>query len=211
MYNQFKGELVEAKKTVEQARTIVKEVGGFFGFFKRKVEVPIEQADQPVKKAKRQRVEFDEHKVKKDIADNLVVFFKAMEQLKQHIAEEEQKSRNVYDPDQNVMEAALHRVMALDEMEKMQYDIRQMMVYETPGMGDLYSRVIKMVGVISEEQAYARVQKERQDREDKWRRKEMENDLYNKTLYAAGVGLVFLYVAVMFWVLTLDRKVRWGF
>lgn len=210
LYNEFKGEIVQAKKTVEQAQTIIKEVGGFFGFFKRKVEVPVEQAAAP-KKEKRERVEFDEGKVKKDIADNLVTFFKAVEQLKQHIHESEQKSREVYDPDQNVMEAALHRVMALDEMEKLQYEIRQIMVYETPGMGDLYSRVIKMVGVISEEQAIARMEKERRERDEKWRRKQMENDLHNKMLYAMAVGLVVGYVALMWWVLTLDRKVRWGF
>ena len=74
-------------------------------------------------------------------------------------AEEEEKSRNVYDPDQNLMEAALHRVLAMDEMERLQYEIRQVMVYQTPGMGDLYTRVIKMVGVISEEQEFARMQK----------------------------------------------------
>ena len=71
-----------------------------------------------------------------------------------------------------MMESALHRVLAMDEMEKLQYEIRQIMVYQTPGMGDLYTRVIKMVGVISEEQEFARMQKIRQERETAWQRSE---------------------------------------
>ena len=114
---------------------------------KRKPEQSAEQVEQPKPKPKvrKQLQEFDEVEVRKNIADNLVKFFKALETLKAHIAEEEEKSRNVYDPDQNLMEAALHRVLALDEMERLQYEIRQVMVYQTPGMGDLYSRVIKVL------------------------------------------------------------------
>ena len=37
----------------------------------------------------------------------LTQFFKLQEQLAAHIREEEEKSKNVYDPDANLMEAAL--------------------------------------------------------------------------------------------------------
>ena len=179
---------------------------------KRKPEQSAEQVEQPKPKPKvrKQLQEFDEVEVRKNIADNLVKFFKALETLKAHIAEEEEKSRNVYDPDQNLMEAALHRVLALDEMEKLQYEIRQVMVYETPGMGDLYTRVIKMVGVISEEQEVARIQKVRADRDARWRRRRAQEKAVDVLLAAVGIVLLALYLGGAWWILVKDRMDRWG-
>lgn len=209
LYNQFKGEVVEAQKTLGEAKKIVREVGGFFGFFKRKVEVHV--ADEQATEKRGKKVTFDEAQVRKDISDNLVKFFKSLEQLKAHIAEEEAKSQNVYDPDQNMMESALHRVLAMDEMEKLQYEIRQIMVYQTPGMGDLYTRVIKMVGVISEEQEFARMQKIRQERETAWQRKRIKEMLVDRLLVVSGAVLVMVYLGVMWYLIVKDREMRWGF
>lgn len=209
LYNQFKGEVVEAQKTLGEAKKIVREVGGFFGFFKRKVEVRVSD-DAPIEKGSKNFV-FDESEVRKDIADNLVKFFKALEQLKAHIAEEEAKSQNVYDPDQNMMESALHRVLAMDEMDKLQYEIRQVMVYQTPGMGDLYTRVIRMVGVISEEQEFARMQKIKRERDAAWQRKRVKEMLVDRLLIVATVVLVGVYLVGMWYLIVKDRGIRWGF
>jgi hypothetical protein len=159
----------------------------------------------------RKQVVFDEAQVRKDISDNLVKFFKALEQLKAHIAEEEAKSQNVYDPDQNVMESALHRVLALDEMDKLQYEIRQIMVYQTPGMGDLYTKVIRMVGVISEEQEFARMQKVKKDREIKWQRNRTKEMLVDRLLIVLAGMVVLAYLGMIWHLLTQDRMMRWGF
>ena len=217
LYNEFKGHLVEAKEAVDEVRGIVTEVTGFWGAFKQwwsgKPEQSAEQVEQPKPKPKvrKQLQEFDEVEVRKNIADNLVKFFKALETLKTHIAEEEEKSRNVYDPDQNLMEAALHRVLALDEMERLQYEIRQVMVYQTPGMGDLYSRVIKMVGVISEEQEFARMQKVKAERDARWRRRQAQEKATDVFLAAVGIVLLALYLGGAWWILVKDRMDRWGF
>jgi len=209
LYNQFKGEVVQAQKTIGEAKKIVREVGGFLGFFKRKVEVHVD--DEPVVQKGRKQVVFDEAQVRKDISDNLVKFFKSLEQLKAHIAEEEEKSQNIYDPDQNMMESALHRVLAMDEMEKLQYEIRQVMVYQTPGMGDLYTRVIRMVGVISEEQEFARMQKVKKEREAAWQRKRVKEMLVDRLLIVAMAILVGAYLAGIWYLIVKDREIRWGF
>lgn len=209
LYNQFKGEVVQAQKTIGEAKKIVREVGGFLGFFKRKVEVHVD--DEPVPQKGRKQVVFDEAQVRKDISDNLVKFFKSLEQLKAHIAEEEEKSQNIYDPDQNMMESALHRVLAMDEMEKLQYEIRQVMVYQTPGMGDLYTRVIRMVGVISEEQEFARMQKVKKEREAAWQRKRVKEMLVDRLLIVAMALLVGAYLAGIWYLIVKDREIRWGF
>ena len=109
------------------------------------------------------------------------------------------------------MEAALHRVLALDEMEKLQYEIRQVMVYETPGMGDLYTRVIKMVGVISEEQELARIQKVKAERDARWRRRRAQDKATDVLLAAVGIVLLAGYLGGAWWILVKDRMDRWGF
>ena len=221
LYNEFKGHLVEAKEAIDEARGVVSEVTGFWGQFKQwwsgSSDEPVQQAQQaqsvaqPKPKSRKKFEEFDEVEVRKNIADNLIKFFKALETLKTHIAEEEEKSRNVYDPDQNLMEAALHRVLAMDEMERLQYEIRQVMVYQTPGMGDLYTRVIKMVGVISEEQEFARMQKVKAERDARWRRRQAQEKAVDVFLMAVGLVLLGLYLGGMWWMIVKDRIARWGF
>lgn len=131
--------------------------------------------------------------------------------MKSHIRDEEEKSKSVYDPDQNMLEAALNRVMAMDEMEKLQYEIRQIMVYETPGMGDLYTRVIRMVGVISEEQEFARLQKIKKEKEAAWKRRLLNEKIQDYSLIVFGAALVAAYIGLMWWTIVQDRMIRWGF
>jgi hypothetical protein len=50
--------------------------------------------------------------------------------LAAHIREEEEKSQTVYDPNANLMEAALNRVMAQDQMAALEVTIRETMVYK---------------------------------------------------------------------------------
>ncbi len=215
LYNQFKGQLIEAKEAIDEVRANVQEVAGFWGNFKKWIggDTSVSARPEPARvvKQKKQLQEFDEAKVKKDIADQLVTFFRALEQLKDHIAEEEAKSKNVYDPDKNMMEAALHRVLALDEMEQMQYEIRQVMVYQTPGMGDLYTRVIKMVGVIGEEQEIARMQKAKAEKDARWRRQKIKDKATDALLMLVAILLVGFYLGGMWWMIVKDRMVRWGF
>jgi hypothetical protein len=224
LYNEFKGTLVEARDAIDEVRGNVAEVAGFWGAFKKWIAGSPASPSGPeptgsagavakptIKKGKKQFQEFDEVQVRKNIADELVKFFKAYEQLKDHIAEEESKSKNIYDPDKNMMEAALYRVLAMDEMERLQIEIRETMIYQTPGMGDLYTRVIKMVGVIGEEQEFARAQKAKMERDARWRRRRARDKLVDVTLGAVGIFLIAAYLGGMWWVLIQDRIVRWGF
>lgn len=212
LYKEFKGQLVEVKETFDEVKGIAEEVGGFWGtlknFFGNKEEQQSKPKPKPIKK---ELQEFDEVNVRRNISDNLVKFFKALEQLKAHIRDEEEKSKSVYDPDQNMLEAALNRVMAMDEMEKLQYEIRQIMVYETPGMGDLYTRVIRMVGVISEEQEFARLQKIKKEKDAAWKRRLLNEKIQNYSLIVFGAALVAAYIGLMWWTIAQDRMIRWGF
>jgi len=199
---------VEIKATADEVIAIGREVKGFWsklsGFFG---SSPKPKAAKPVAKAKKSAyVAVDETQVKVDIVKNLTEFFKLQEQLAAHIREEEEKSRTVYDPDQNHMEAALKRVMAQQEMDRLVVQIRETMVYQSPPeMGALYSSVFDMKEVIQEEQDQARLKQEAKKRQEVWQRKEEERNFQLKLAYLAATTIFLLYLWL--WLLLVSR---WG-
>jgi hypothetical protein len=183
---------MEVKSTVEEIVGDVRQVRSFwsklFGSTK-----PVAQ------KTKREKfVAVDETQVMADIVSQLTQFFKLQEQLAAHIREEEEKSKNVYDPDANLMEAALKRVMAQDQMAALEVTIRETMVYQSPPeMGAMYSKVFEMRDIIKEEQDKAR---QKRDKES-WQRKEEERLLREKQAYLLATILFLLYMWLLVGVL----------
>jgi hypothetical protein len=208
LYKQAKESFVEIRATADEVIAIGREVKGFWsklsGFFG---SSPKPKAAKPVAKAKKSAyVAVDETQVKVDIVKNLTEFFKLQEQLAAHIREEEEKSRTVYDPNQNHMEAALKRVMAQQEMDRLVVQIRETMVYQSPPeMGALYSSVFDMKEVIQEEQDQARLKQEAKKRQEVWQRKEEERNFQLKLAYLAATTIFLLYLWL--WLLLLSR---WG-
>jgi len=208
LYKQAKESFVEIRATADEVIAIGREVQGFWsklsGFFGAS---PKPKAVKPVAKAKKSAyVAVDETQVKVDIVKNLTEFFKLQEQLAAHIREEEEKSRTVYDPDQNHMEAALKRVMAQQEMDSLVVQIRETMVYQSPPeMGALYSSVFDMKEVIQEEQDQARLKQEAKKRQEVWQRKEEERNFQLKLAYLAATTIFLLYLWL--WLLLVSR---WG-
>jgi hypothetical protein len=208
LYKQAKESFVEIRATADEVIAIGREVKGFWsklsGFFG---SSPKPKAAKPVAKAKKSAyVAVDETQVKVDIVKNLTEFFKLQEQLAAHIREEEEKSRTVYDPDQNHMEAALKRVMAQQEMDRLVVQIRETMVYQSPPeMGALYSSVFDMKELIDEEQEQARLKQEAKKRQEVWLRKEEERNFQLKLAYLAVTTIFLLYLWL--WLLLVSR---WG-
>jgi uncharacterized protein YdaU (DUF1376 family) len=207
LYKQAKESFVEIKATADEVIAIGKEVHGFWGqllaFFGSK---PKAQAAKPVAKNKKSAyVAVDETQVKVDIVKNLTEFFRLQEQLAAHIREEEEKSLTVYDPDQNLMEAALKRVMAQQEMDRLVVTIRETMVYQSPKeMGALYSEVFKMREVISDEQEKARLKQEATKRQEAWRQHQRKGRL--QVRIAVLLAALFLVGYLHLWLQILRIK-----
>lgn len=182
---------MEVKKTVNEVAEIYKEVTGFWSKFSNFFKSNDKPAPtKPVAK-KEAYVAVDETQVMADIVTQLSNFFRLQEQLADHIREEEEKSKNVYNPDANLMEAALKRVMAQDQMALLETEIREAMVYGAPKeMGALYSKVFDMRDVIKVEQDKAR--KKRDD--ESWQRKEEERLLRERQAYLLATILFLLYM-----------------
>ena len=196
---------MEVKATVDEAVGIAQEVYGFWGKLASMFGgAPKPTQSQPVAKKKEKYVAVDETQVMADVVKQLTEFFKLQEQLAAHIREEEEKSQNVYDPNANLMEAALNRVMAIDQMAALEVTIREMMVYQSPPeMGALYSKVFEMRGVIQEEQEKARLKEEAQERYKQWQRREAKRDLRAKSAYLVVTFLFLLYLWL--WLLFVSR------
>jgi hypothetical protein len=211
LYKDVKGTISAAQKTAKEVTAIAEEVGGFFGFFKKKKK----PTDKPVEAPKPKKAEpevWDENKVVADLAANLGQFFKIQQQLADHIREEEEKSKNVYDPNQNIMESALNRELAKTQFEKLSKEIREIMVYQSPKeLGNLYTRVNQMRVQIIEEQEQARLAQEKRIREAEWKRRKMISAIQDKAIYGVACLVFLLYLVLFFTLLVMDRKVRWGF
>jgi len=91
----------------------------------------------------------------------------------------------------NLMEEALNRVLAQQEMDRLVVQIRECMVYQSPPeMGALYSEVFSMKDVIEAEQAKARKMRDA----EQWQRKERERLLAEKQAYLLVTILCLLYI-----------------
>jgi len=186
LYKEAKTSFMEIKKTVDEVVSDAKQVRSFW---QKLFGAAPTASPKPVAK-KEAYVAIDETQVMSEIVTQLSNFFRLQEQLADHIREEEEKSKTVYDPDANLMEAALKRVMAQDQMAALETEIREVMVYQTPGMGDLYSKVFEMRDVIKVEQDKAR--KKRDD--ESWQRKEKERLLRERQAYLLATILFLLYM-----------------
>ena len=194
LYKQAKEQFVSIKRTADEVVAIGKEVKGFWGSLRKLFGgSPKPQATKSVAKAKKSDyVAVDETQVKADIVKNLTEFFKLQEQLEAHIRDSEEKARTVvFADDVNLMEEALNRVLAQQEMERLVIQIRECMVYQSPPeMGALYSEVFAMRDVIASEQTKARKNRDAEI----WQRKQKERLLAEKQAYLMVTILCLLYL-----------------
>jgi hypothetical protein len=191
---------MEVKATVDEAIGVGKEIYGFWGKLAKMFGgAPKPAPVKPVAKKTEKYVAVTETQVMVDVVKHLTEFFRLQEQLATHIREEEEKSKTIYDPNQNYMEAALKRVMALDQMAALEVTIRETMVYQSPPeMGALYSKVFKMRDTIKKEQDGARKDQEAKERYKQWRRREARRQFLLKEAYLAVTAIFLLYIWMWF-------------
>jgi len=190
LYKQAKESFMEVKSAVDEVVGVANEVKGFWAKLFGAKAKPVAQAARK----KEKYVAVDEAVVMSNIVTQLSTFFRLQDQLAAHLREEEEKSKTVYDPDANLMEAALHRIMAQDQMAALEVEIREAMVYGAPKeMGALYSRTFQMRDIIKAEQDKAR--KKRDD--ESWQRKEKERLLNERQAYLLATFLFLLYLWIL--------------
>ena len=208
LYKQCKESFMEVKSTIDEAAGAVNEVRSLWSkLFGSKPKA--KQAVQQTQK-KSAYVAVDETQVMSGIVEQLTTFFRLQEQLAAHIREEEEKSKNVYDPNANLMESALKRIMAQDQMAALEVEIREAMVYGAPKeMGALYSRTFETRDIIKAEQEGARLKEEAKERVKQWQRQEAKRDFQAKSAYLAATLILLLYLWMWFLFVGQLGKTSW--
>ena len=166
LYKEYKGVVLKAKETFDEAKEHVDEVLGLWGFFKSKLfpskELPkpltpetpptVSSTHKTVQKPSK-RVYTSEQDIKADLIKNLKIFFKAMIAIDKKIAEQQLRIDTQYIEPDELLDVSLDLVVAKKEMEKAQKELREVMVYQSPPeLGALYSDVIEMFGIVQEKQ-----------------------------------------------------------
>ena len=201
LYREAKTQFVEIKKTADEVVAIGKEAKGFIAklvqFFAGK---PKPATPKPVAKKKEKLVAVDEEQILNEVVDQLVQFFHLQEQLSAHIRESEERSRNVYDPNANLMEEALKRVRAQDQMQKLVEDIRMAMTWNAPKeLGALYSKVFEMREIVGAEQEAARLSLAAKTERKRWQRQQREASQRLKL----GISVVTMILIAYLWLFLL--------
>ena len=200
LYRSAKTQFVEIKATADQVMEIGEEVQGFWKklmqFFTSKPTPHQQQTAKPAAKKKEKFVAADEEQILNSVVDQLIQFFHIQQQLADHIRSEEEKSRTLYDPTQNHFEAAIKRVRAQDQMQKLVEDIRMAMTWNAPQeLGALYSKVMDMHEIVGAEQEAARLAQEAKAKRARWQRQQKEASQRLK----AGVSVLTLILILYLW------------
>jgi hypothetical protein len=138
-----------------------------------------------------------------DISNHLGGFFKAHEQLEKHVHEEELKTKKVRDPELSVNQEAFNRVMAVKEMNRLETELRETLVYQAPKeLGAIWSEFEAMRDKVKIERAEIQRQEVIKQQAAQWRRD------YIKRKIAEQMTLVIAVVFITCWFLWLMILIR---
>jgi hypothetical protein len=202
MYKEGRQFVVDAKKeidgVVKDVKGIHADAKGIWGFFGnlfggKKQEVKVEA---PKKKVKQKAVDFDENQIYAQVADALTKFFHAYNGLKNYSKEQEEIALTA--TGEEGQDIAIRLVIANLQMEKLNEEMREYMVYHVPPeMKDLYSRVNKMVGHIANQQALARKAELDKKRKAAWLKRQRQEEIRDKTIAITLTALMIGWVWIM--------------
>lgn len=204
LYKEYKGTVLKAKKTFDEVKGISKEVTSIWKFIwekifpKKKKEFPkiadiaLDNLDKPKGKPKPEYEQLDELTIVIGLIEQLKIFFGCMSKLQEKLAEAESKSMSSQGYEE-LMSSAIDIEYAMIEIQKLQVTIRETMVYQSPPeLGDLYTKVVKRVGVIQEQQELARIEERKKAADARWLREQLQNQI---KLELVTVFLVIVFLA----------------
>jgi len=197
----------EVDGVVKDVKSVQKKAKGLLGFlssvFSKKEEMQQEVA-QPTKKVKKKKEhppEFDENLIYQQVSDALIKFFQAYNALKNYVKEQEEFA--LHANNEEGQEAAIKITIANLQMEKLNEELSNYMVYHVPGeLKDLYTRVNKQIGHIANVQALARREEMLRERQAKWRREQKLNRIKGRMAASVITVLMLMWAWAMILSLT---------
>ena len=205
MYKEGRQFVVDAKKEIDgvvkdvkgiqkDAKGIWAFLTGLFGGVKQENQQKI--VGKPAKKVKQKAVEFDENQIYAQVADALTKFFHAYNGLKNYAKEQEEIA--LHSTGEEGQDIAIKLVIANLQMEKLNEEMREYMVYHVPEeMKDLYSRVNKMVGHIANQQALVRKAELDKKRKLAWQKRQRQEEFQARVTVITVTFLMIAWVWIM--------------
>lgn len=211
LYKEYKGVVLEAKAAFDEAKENVDEVISLWGFIKEKLfgVKPEPEPPPPLPKVvtKETLGEISEAQITHDLIGNLKTFFNCLTALEAKVAEAEEAS---LDLSHNVLDSALDIEYAMNEVKKLQTQIRETMVYQSPPeLGDLYTRVVHRVGIIKEQQELARIEAARVKKQRDYRAWLLKRQITTELVWVGVVAVLLLEVWAILMVLKAHQPFLW--
>jgi len=211
LYKEYKGVVLKAKETFDEAKEHVDEVVGLWEFIKSKL-FPSKEPDKPITpetstvssthkvvQKPSKRAYTSEQDIKTDLIKNLKVFFKAMIAIDKKIAEQQLRIDTQYIEPDELLDVSLDLVVAKKEMEKAQKEIREVMIYQSPPeLGALYSDVIEMFGIVQEKQEITHLLAVKRRKEEVLKKTQSINKIRKRI----GLVIVMAILVLEIWALT---------
>jgi len=201
MLNEGKAEIQRIKKGVEDAKAIVKDVSGFFGWLKgifspsdKQPSVAV-QVEEPQKKAKKDEYEEfipDEDAIVDQFIKHVGDFFKAQAYL---VAYKEDLERKVFSSsygDNNI--GALELISIETKLVKCGRELVELMNEAPPQLGPLYSRYKSMYSKILDEQKKTRERDRRNEKQRRIDKIKADNDRVDRCVpHWVILGLIIIF------------------
>jgi hypothetical protein len=134
------------------------------------------------------------------IGESLGAYFENMATCMAIFEEEEKHAHEVYEGPHSVGKRALSRVLMQTKLQAMQAELREIMVYQCPPeLGDLYTKVEKMMEKIQAEQSIAIAARMKAEREAATKKKK-RLDKIRCEAWKYGVTVLFIvYIFILIW------------
>ena len=208
MLSEGKAEIQRIKKGVEDAKAIVKDVSGFFGWLKGlfggSPDEPVKVEAKSVKAKKDEYVDYipDEDAVIDQFIRHVGDFFKAQAYL---VAYKEDLERKVFSSshgDNNI--GALELISIETKLVKCGAELRELMNEAPAQLGPLYSRYKAMYSKILDEQKKARERDRRNEKQRRVDKIKTENDRVDRCVpHWVTLGLIIIFW-VFVWLISLN-------
>jgi uncharacterized membrane protein YciS (DUF1049 family) len=136
-----------------------------------------------------------------DLSGHLGNFFKAHEQLEKHVHEEELKVKKARDPELSVNQEAFNRIMAQKEMQRLETELRETLVYQAPReLGAIWTEFEAMRDRVKMERAEVQRQELLKQQAASWRRAKIRKQIQSQLTSIFAVLFVtgwFLWLMIL--------------
>lgn len=140
------------------------------------------------------------------IGEELGVYFENYAKCTAIFEEEEKHDNEVYTGEVSLGKRALQRVLMISRLTAMQAELRELMVYNCPAeLGDLYTRVEKMMEQMKKQQAVAWARKREADKIAAIKKRKRINHI---KCNAWKYGLTFIFTVYMTWLIWAVVQIR---